>query len=170
VLPRPTRHATARARGGRCWWRHQRVRASAWHASATRFDAEFVFDDNGAIVENPDVVGDGELWDKLGDMAAHDYWGNEMRVSSHKSYRPPHGLQFSSELVASGEEAGLLCLPRHQCVPPRRSDRIARRCSAPVPSCAAWGILGDARRRDGDRRVAGDGRTICRASGPTARL
>lgn len=51
-------------------------------------DAEFVFDDNGAIVDNPDVVGPGDLWSKVQDMARHDYWGNDMSVSSHKSYRP----------------------------------------------------------------------------------
>ena len=60
------------------------------------FDAEFVFDDNGAIVENPDVMGPGELWDKLRDMAAHDYWGSDMRVSSHKSYRPLTVLRWCS--------------------------------------------------------------------------
>lgn len=51
-------------------------------------DAEFVFDDNGAIVDNPDVVAPGELWSKVQDMVQHDYWGNDMGVSSHKSYRP----------------------------------------------------------------------------------
>jgi len=51
-------------------------------------EAEFVFDDNGAIVENPDVVEAGGLWNKMADMARHDYWGSDMRLSSHKSFRP----------------------------------------------------------------------------------
>jgi hypothetical protein len=89
------------------WW--QVVVAAAACAGisvacfSNAFDAEFVFDDNGAIVENPDVVGDGELWDKLRDMAAHDYWGNEMRVSSHKSYRPLTVFSFRLNWVQAGK-------------------------------------------------------------------
>jgi hypothetical protein len=89
------------------WW--QVVVAAAACAGisvacfSNAFDAEFVFDDNGAIVENPDVVGDGELWDKLGDMAAHDYWGNEMRVSSHKSYRPLTVFSFRLNWLQAGK-------------------------------------------------------------------
>jgi hypothetical protein len=88
------------------WWQVLIVAAACGGVSAlcysNAFDADFVFDDTGAIVENPDVVGQGTLWEKLVDMTAHDYWGNDMRISSHKSYRPLTILSFRLNWMQAG--------------------------------------------------------------------
>ena len=98
--------------GRRAEWRVvAAVAVACGVASAACFsnalDAEFVFDDNGAIVENPDVVGPGALWDKVLEMATHDYWGNDMRVSSHKSYRPITILRSCLPSSSLASRAGL---------------------------------------------------------------
>ena len=88
------------------WWQVLIVAAACGGVSAlcysNAFDADFVFDDTGAIVENPDVVGQGTLWEKMVDMTAHDYWGNDMRISSHKSYRPLTILSFRLNWMQAG--------------------------------------------------------------------
>ena len=90
-------------------WRHVLLVAAACGSVSVlcfgnTLGAEFVFDDNGAIVENRDVVGrGGSLWDRARDMAQHDYWGNDMRVSSHKSFRPLTVLSFRLNWMQGGQ-------------------------------------------------------------------
>lgn len=55
-------------------------------------DGEFVHDDTRAIVNNPDVTGEGttvwRLW-------SNDFWGEDIAsADSHKSYRPLTVLTF----------------------------------------------------------------------------
>jgi len=55
------------------------------------FDNEFSFDDNFAIVNNPDVT-EGTT---LADLFSHDFWGRDiLNPLSHKSWRPLTTLTF----------------------------------------------------------------------------
>mmetsp|Transcript_2379 Transcript_2379/g.7291 ORF Transcript_2379/g.7291 Transcript_2379/m.7291 type:complete len:888 (-) Transcript_2379:1150-3813(-) len=65
-------------------------------------DADFVFDDNGAIVENEDVVSRGSIGDKVSNMFQHDFWGRPMPVSAHKSFRPLTVLTFHLNWLQAG--------------------------------------------------------------------
>lgn len=56
------------------------------------FDNEFSFDDNFAVVNNPDVT---EGTATLTDLFSHDFWGRDiMDPLSHKSWRPLTTLTF----------------------------------------------------------------------------
>lgn len=51
---------------------------------------EFILDDHVAVRTNMDVVNTSRsLFDSLGLIMAHDFWGQELTtIKSHKSYRP----------------------------------------------------------------------------------
>lgn len=63
--------------------------ACAVYSNAVSCD--FVFDDEAAVVKNPDV----NPASQLSDMLQHDFWGQDIKsVNSHKSFRPLTTLTF----------------------------------------------------------------------------
>ncbi|KAJ1475737.1 hypothetical protein T484DRAFT_1909170, partial [Baffinella frigidus] len=84
-------------------WKHDLLSALAaaavgWLSFRASLDGEFIFDDFGAIVENRDVTGRTGIQTLLG----NDFWGNPMRLSAHKSFRPLTVLSFRMNFEASG--------------------------------------------------------------------
>lgn len=55
------------------------------------YDGQFCFDDQFAILNNPDAQGKTSIWD----IWRHDYWGQDIQIlDSHKSYRPITVISF----------------------------------------------------------------------------
>ena len=60
----------------------------------------FVFDDDSAVVRNPDVCAPSL---PLAQLLAHDFWGMPLTSSrSHKSFRPLTTLSFRANCLAHG--------------------------------------------------------------------
>ena len=64
----------------------------------------FSFDDNFAVVNNPDVTGDVA---DLRTLLTHDFWGRDISEGlSHKSWRPLTTLTFRWNYLAAGLSVG----------------------------------------------------------------
>lgn len=64
---------------------------------------EFVFDDEAAVVKNPDV----NPASPLSDMLQHDFWGQDIKSNnSHKSFRPFTTLTFRLNRLLSDRSKG----------------------------------------------------------------
>ena len=65
---------------------------------------EFSFDDNFAVVKNPDVSAEGG-GSSLAALLTHDFWGRDMNAeNSHKSWRPLTIFTFQLNYLAGGLE------------------------------------------------------------------
>ena len=67
------------------------VFAAATLCFMNSYDADFVFDDSEAILDNKDLN-----WETpIADVFSHDFWGQKIASNtSHKSYRPLTVLTF----------------------------------------------------------------------------
>ena len=69
------------------------------------FGNAFSFDDNFAIVKNPDVTTQGDT--SLADLFSHDFWGRDiLDPLSHKSWRPLTTLTFRLNFLLAKLEVG----------------------------------------------------------------
>jgi len=67
---------------------------------------EFSFDDNFAVVKNPDVSAEGG-GSSLAALLTHDFWGRDiLDPLSHKSWRPLTTLTFRWNFLVSGLHVG----------------------------------------------------------------
>lgn len=75
--------------------------ACAVYSNAT--SCEFVFDDEAAVVKNPDV----NPVAPLSDLLRHDFWGQDITSNnSHKSFRPLTTLTFKLNRLLSDHDKG----------------------------------------------------------------
>eukprot|EP00937_MAST-01D_sp_MAST-1D-sp2_P000736 g736.t1 len=95
------------------WIQDTGIAAAAVLSFSNSLHGDFTLDDDGSIVQNPDVTvpGDGVFNDEsLRALWAHDFWGKELSdPSSHKSWRPLTTLSFRAQHALSG----LALLPLH---------------------------------------------------------
>ena len=122
----------------------------------------FVFDDNQAVIKNPDVCSTSSLNETIWDMFRHDFWGMPMASSrSHKSYRPLTVLTFHVNCKLGGLEPagfravnvlchGLCCMLLVVWCARMRMSRFAVACTGllfavhPVHSEAVCNVVGRA--------------------------